>query len=137
MGLPVPEPIAAGYVRHALVSYRAALIVRRIPEAKPLSSFKSVEGTAVWHSAGECVRRFHDAGVYHADLNCMNILAADKIYLIDFDRGRMLPDSAAGNRWKAGNVNRLERSVRKCLGEVDAATRHVLWQAFLSGYGDQ
>ncbi|MGO3296424.1 MAG: 3-deoxy-D-manno-octulosonic acid kinase [Marinobacter sp.] len=133
-GLPVPEPIAAGYRLRGALLYHASLIVRCIPDAVPLS--ECVEDTSsaeIWHLAGACVRRFHNAGVFHADLNCMNILVADQVYLIDFDRGRMMRTQANAS-WKENNLSRLERSVRKCLGHVDAERRARLWHSFLAGY---
>jgi 3-deoxy-D-manno-octulosonic acid kinase len=133
-GLPVPEPVAAGYSRRGQLFYHAAIIVRRISGATPLSEFASPSCVSSWHAAGACVRRFHDAGVFHADLNCMNILVSDQIYLIDFDRGRLMP-SGRGGDWKAANISRLERSVNKTLADLDAPLRQQLWQAFLDGYG--
>jgi len=133
-GLPVPEPVAAGYSRRNQLFYHAAIIVRRIPQARPLSEFASASCISTWRAAGACVRRFHQAGVFHADLNCMNILVADQVYLIDFDRGRMMP-SGGGEDWKAANIGRLARSVNKLLRNLDAPLRDRLWQAFLEGYG--
>ena len=133
-GFPVPEPVAAGYQRRAGVLYHAALIIRRIPGAVPLAEFNAADCLPTWHAAGRCVRRFHDAGVYHADLNCMNILVAEgRVYLIDFDRGRVVP-RGRGDRWKSSNIDRLERSVSKCLSEIEGPARALLWQAFLEGY---
>lgn len=132
-GFPVPEPIAADFRRRGLLFYRAALIVRRIPGASPLSEFTGSDCVRTWWDAGVCVRHFHEAGVFHADLNCTNILVADQIYLIDFDRGRILP-SDHDDRWKAANISRLERSVKKLLASLDASLRDRLWQGFLAGY---
>ncbi|HET8848678.1 MAG TPA: 3-deoxy-D-manno-octulosonic acid kinase [Marinobacter sp.] len=133
LGLPVPEPVAAGYQRTGLLFYRAAIIIRRIPGARPLSEFCSAEHLDLWASAGACVRRFHDAGVFHADLNLMNILISDRVYLIDFDRGRLMPASRPAD-WRDGNIQRLERSVNKCLGDLESGLRRQLWGAFLQGY---
>ncbi|WP_150914419.1 3-deoxy-D-manno-octulosonic acid kinase [Marinobacter halotolerans] len=130
---PVPEPVAAGFSRRALLLYRAALIIRRIPDATPLSDFTDLAHRQTWREAGGCVRRFHDAGVFHADLNCMNILVADQVYLIDFDRGRIMPGQS-NDAWKAANISRLERSVNKLLAGVEPGSREALWQAFLDGY---
>lgn len=132
-GFPVPEPVAAGFSQRGLLFYQAALIIRRIPGAKPLSEFTSASCVATWHAAGRCVRRFHDAGVYHADLNWMNILVADGVYLIDFDRGRLI-SSASKDDWRAANLSRLERSVKKGLGSLDSGVPKRLWQGFLDGY---
>lgn len=131
-GFPVPEPVAAEFHRQGLLFYQASIIIRRIPGAQPLSEFTSDTCTETWRDAGACVRRFHDAGVYHADLNCMNILVADQVYLIDFDRGRQMYGSSADN-WKADNVSRLERSVKKLRG-LKTGLRKTLWNAFLDGY---
>jgi|25BtaG_2_1085352.scaffolds.fasta_scaffold01726_5 3-deoxy-D-manno-octulosonic acid kinase len=133
MALPVPEPIAAGYNRRGRIFYHAYLIVRRISGAQPLSEFASDANAATWRAAGACVRRFHDAQVFHADLNLMNIMVSDQVYLIDFDRGKLM---STGNRgdWKAANIRRLERSLNKCLANLDAGLRARLWAAFLEGY---
>lgn len=133
-GLPVPEPLAAGYRLRGPLLYHASLIVRRIPDARPLAEcIGDTSSREIWHSAGACVRRFHNAGVFHADLNCMNILVADQVYLIDFDRGRMMPENT-GDGWKANNLSRLERSAKKCLKKLSVEEYMQLWQDFLAGY---
>ncbi|WP_339801719.1 3-deoxy-D-manno-octulosonic acid kinase [uncultured Marinobacter sp.] len=132
-GFPVPEPIAAGFSRRRLLFYHASLIVRRIPDARPLSDFTSHSCVATWRAAGLCVRGFHERGVFHADLNCMNILVADRVYLIDFDRGYIVP-AGRHDGWKAANISRLKRSVKKILVNLSPELREKLWQAFLDGY---
>ena len=133
-GLPVPKPVAAGFWRRGQIFYHASIIIQRIPGARPLSGFASIPDLDTWRAAGACIRRFHDARVFHADLNCMNILVSDQVYLIDFDRGRMMTDRA-GDGWKASNISRLERSVHKCLAaSLDMGQRGQLWQALLDGY---
>ena len=62
---------------------------------------------------GQCIARFHRAGVFHADLNAHNVQidAANRIFLLDFDRGRI-----RGRRAAAGgeaNLARLHRSLTK------------------------
>ncbi|PAV25883.1 3-deoxy-D-manno-octulosonic acid kinase [Tamilnaduibacter salinus] len=134
-GLPVPEPIAAGYTRTFGLFCRAAIIVGRIRGSVPLASYWRDEDAPVWYRAGRCVRRFHDHGVYHADLNCSNILVTDQsIHLIDFDRCSLCPDSGPEAGWKRSNLRRLERSFGKMLANVDAASRERLWARFIAGY---
>ncbi|WP_048497789.1 3-deoxy-D-manno-octulosonic acid kinase [Marinobacter subterrani] len=133
MGLPVPEPVAAGFWRYTPLFYQASIIIRRIPGAKPLAEFASEASLDAWRAAGACVCRFHKAGVYHADLNLMNILVSDQVYLIDFDRGKIMPAGNSGD-WQAANIRRLERSLNKCLANLDAGLRARLWGAFLEGY---
>ena len=76
-----------------------------------------------WRRVGGCIRRFHDAGVYHADLNAHNILlgsgppVADEVYLIDFDRGERRAAEAA---WQQANLQRLMRSLEKLARSQDS-----------------
>jgi 3-deoxy-D-manno-octulosonic acid kinase len=89
LGLPVPAAVAAYYARRAGV-YRAAIIVARLPDVRPLASL--LDGRAepgLWPALGRTLARFHAAGVDHADLNANNILidSRGQIFLIDFDRG--------------------------------------------------
>lgn len=133
MGLPVPEAVAAGYQK-AGIGYRAAIIMRRLDSVKPLGDLVSSVSTATWGAIGRLVRRFHDAGVYHADLNCFNILLGDEqIYLIDFDKGQLFSDATGEARWKRENILRLKRSLDK-VREVEQETIAKGWRAFLSGY---
>lgn len=112
-GLPVPGPIAARVVRRGLV-YRADIIMARIENAQALASSLQMARlpSARWEEIGRCLRRFHEAGVDHADLNAHNILLGEQtnIYLIDFDRGRL---RTGGQRWKRKNLSRLHRSLSK------------------------
>ena len=130
VGLPVPQPVAARVVREGVL-YRADLITRRIPGARSLAEVLTTPTDIPWEAMGRCVRRFHDAGVRHADLNAHNILlAADgKVFLIDFDRGaRVAPDV----RWQQGNLARLQRSLCKLAG--GNAPIAAGWARFLDAY---
>lgn len=133
-GLPVPRPVAAR-VEHGGLFYRADLITLRIPAAHSLAQalVEAALPAEHWQAIGACIRRFHDEGVHHADLNAHNILlTADSVHLIDFDRGRL---RAPGN-WQAGNLARLRRSLRKLYNEsLDIAFGDADWQSLLAGYG--
>ncbi len=112
-GLPVPEPIAAQTHRRGLF-YTGSLLTRRIEGALPLADVmvKYCEDRPMWRRTGACIRRFHDYGLVHADLNARNILvdASDGVFLIDFDRARMAGDQPSAF---AGNLRRLRRSLEK------------------------
>ena len=129
-GLPVPRPIAAQYRRSGLF-YRADLMTERLSGAQPLSRLL-LEGSVHeghWHRVGRCVRSFHDAGVYHADLNAHNILIRDDaVFLIDFDRGRI----RAPGSWSRANLDRLLRSLRKVAG--DRPLIDTGWKQLSSAY---
>ena len=96
-----------------------------------------------WQRVGACIRRFHDRGVYHADLNARNILLgnegaseAGKIYLIDFDNGHIRCEpNDDGQGWKAANLARLLRSLNK-FGRLSPGFHFTEddWQQLLTGY---
>ncbi len=117
LGLPVPLPIAARYLRDGF-TYRCDLITRRVPGAKPLSACLDLAPLPAghWRAIGAAVGALHAAAVDHADLNAHNILldAAGKVTVIDFDRGRLRAGAApVAAAWKRRNLSRLQRSLRK------------------------
>lgn len=133
-GLPVPRPVAARYRRAGLI-YRADMITARLPGARPLSR-RLADGTVdgpLWERVGACIRRFHDAGVCHPDLNAHNVLIDDAghVWLVDFDRGRRRPTG----RWREANLARLLRSLHKIgLGLADPDFESSTWQLLLAAY---
>ncbi len=135
-GLPVPAPIAARYVREGKV-YRGDIITERLVGTVPLSA--ALLDTALplltWIAIGRCIRRFHDLGVCHADLNAHNVLLdGTAVYLVDFDRCRLRADGL----WRDGNLVRLRRSLEKVTYGL-AAERFTDsdWHALLDGYQSQ
>ncbi|WP_372613869.1 3-deoxy-D-manno-octulosonic acid kinase [Halomonas sp.] len=124
-GLPVPRPVAAGVTRHG-ATYEAALITVRIPTAHALAERLPHDADdALLETLGRTIRRFHDAGLDHVDLNARNLLidARDKVWLIDLDRCRW----RSPGPWQRANLERLARSVEK-FGAPDAM------QAIRRGY---
>lgn len=115
-GLPVPAPVAAAYWRQGL-TYRAAIIVQRLPDVRPLALLLD---QAVWDTAADAVARLHLAGVWHADLNAFNILidTAGKAWVIDFDRGQQ---GGVSTPARLGNLRRLRRSLEKVGGAAGLA----------------
>jgi len=111
-GLPVPPPVAAHYVRRGL-TYSAELVTERLPDSRSLTDkWLAGETTAAdWQAVGECIRRFHDAGVQHADLNAHNIMLGGdgRVWLLDFDRGRI----RIAGPWQRRALGRLARSLAK------------------------
>lgn len=111
-GLPVPEPIAACYLRRGLF-YRAAILVQRLENVVSLADLVRIDGGAApWEQTGELVARCHRGGLDHIDLNAHNILFHQDGggWVIDLDRcQRRLPQTG----WRLRNLARLERSLRK------------------------
>lgn len=112
--LPVPPPVAARVLLHGPF-YRGDLITVRV-SGRPLSRVALAAGPdpQLMGKLGALLRRFHDHGVFHADLNAHNILVADDgFHLIDFDRGGI----RRPGRWRYRNLARLQRSLKKILAE--------------------
>jgi 3-deoxy-D-manno-octulosonic acid kinase len=133
-GLPSPRPVAA-HVRRRGLTYTADLVTVLMPGVEPLSTrlARGALDADGWARVGACVRRFHDAGVWHADLTAHNlqINAAGEVSLLDFDRGRRRDDGAG---WRQANMARLRRSLDKISRgggiHFDAAS----WAALEAGY---
>jgi 3-deoxy-D-manno-octulosonic acid kinase len=113
LGLPAPRPFAARVVKSGLF-YRADLVTVRLVASASLA--ERLEEDALrqetWREIGRVIRRFHQAWVWHADLNAHNVLlqTGGGIALIDFDRARIRRPAV---RWRKANLGRLLRSLRK------------------------
>lgn len=133
-GLPVPAPAAAGYRRSGAL-YRGDILTRRLPGVRSLAGVLGERDldTGEWRRVGATIRRFHDAGVCHADLNAHNIqLGRDgTVWLLDFDRGRFRRPGA----WRRRNLARLLRSLDKLRARVGGFRyRPDDWRELVAGY---
>lgn len=134
-GLPVPRPVAARVVRSGFF-YAADLITQRLPEVMPLAEVLMARELSEqkWRDLGVTIRRFHQAGFYHADLNARNVLlnGEGQFFLIDFDKGeKRIPQQG----WQQENLERLQRSLRKFKrGEPQFWFDERCWLSLLAGY---
>ena len=117
-GLSVPVPVAARYRRRGLF-YTAELITRSCRPAQPLAKLLAEHDldVRIWTSVGLAIRRFHNAGISHPDLNAYNVLldgvdesSSTEVILVDFDRASL---RRAGHRRQLRNLRRLHRSLLK------------------------
>lgn len=112
-GLPVPRPLVAHCAQIGGFRYRADLITEEIHGAESLASvlMRQRLDLAVWHAIGKTLYRLHRHQIYHADLNCHNLLIDPEaqVWVIDFDKSQVVP----GQRWKPRNLGRLYRSLKK------------------------
>jgi len=130
----VPRPAAARFVRRGTF-YTADLITVRIPDVVSLSQYIAAEdrAEAFWQALGAAIWKFHEAGVYHADMNAYNV-QVDKdgdIWMLDFDKGALLPPGP----WQQETLSRLHRSLKKVL-DLDPKLhfRATNWEQLLEGY---
>lgn len=133
--LPVPPPAAALHTPTGVLSYQADImvvllpgtrnVVQRLDEA-PLSPTE-------WQALGRAIRQLHERQVFHADLNAHNLLldAQGQAFVVDFDKCGLRP----GHAWKAQNLARLQRSLRKEAGRrTPFHWTEADWPHLLAGY---
>ena len=133
--LPVPRPVATLIVRNGLM-YQGSMITERLAAKNTLAeliSKKNLE-TEQWQAIGQCVARFHNHSIYHADLNANNIMLDDTgVSLIDFDKCAEKPDQSNG--WPMQNLARLNRSLLKIQRQQpELHFNESDWQTLLAGY---
>ena len=136
MGLPVPRPIAAMVSKSSAIFCKNDIIIERIAGAQDLFHYLLNQPLHAdgWQAVGATIKQFHQAGVFHSDLNIHNILIDNnqKIWLIDFDRCDI---RSVQSSWQQANLDRLLRSLNKELSL--ASTFHFStenWQQLLAGY---
>jgi len=113
-GLPVPMPLGACWERRGIL-YRGSLATHLLDATDLRDELDNgpADPEDIMRRAGECIRRMHDLGVYHADLQVHNILVTpqQQIYLIDFDKAQRQPRLSQIQR--ARNLLRFRRSLEK------------------------
>ena len=130
----VPRPAAARFCRRGTF-YTADIITVRIPDVVSLSEYIAIadRNEEFWQSVGAAIWKFHEAGVYHADMNAYNI-QIDKdgdIWMLDFDKGAL----KAPGIWQQETLSRLHRSLKKVLGLDPKLYFHAgNWEQLLEGY---
>jgi 3-deoxy-D-manno-octulosonic acid kinase len=132
--LNVPRPAAARFIQRGTF-YTADLITVRIPDVMSLSQYIASEDRdeEFWRSVGAAIWKFHEVGVYHADMNAYN-LQIDKdgdLWMLDFDKGSLRAPGA----WQQQTLSRLHRSLAKIVG-LDPRLHYCdsNWEQLLAGY---
>ena len=127
-GLPVPIPLAAICVRHGRF-YCAALVTRYITGARTLSDClkHNPEQTELLAAkTSQLLALFNEGNVLHADLNLNNIVvdSNDKLWLLDFDRGRFVTMT---EKRQQRSLKRLSRSLNTLVDteKIDAELAKV------------
>ncbi len=130
----VPRPAAARFRRRGTF-YTADIITVRIPDVVSLAEYITGvdHGEAFWQVVGAAIWKFHEAGVYHADMNAYNV-QVDKdgdIWMLDFDKGSL----KVPGPWQQQTLSRLHRSLEKVVGlDPNIRFRTANWEQLLEGY---
>jgi 3-deoxy-D-manno-octulosonic-acid transferase len=143
LGLPVPKPVAAHCQRHNKwlgrhSRYLANILIEHIPNTRNLVQCLR-EGPLppeAWQAVGRAIAHMHSKKVFHSDLNAHNILMNDagQVWLVDFDKCDVRP----GQGWKARNLARLQRSLRKEFPDyTSSASFEADWAVLMSAYSAQ
>lgn len=132
--LNVPRPAAARYCQRGTF-YTCDIITVRIPDVVPLSQYIADEKCSedFWSNTGAAIWRFHEAGVYHADMNAYNLqIDSDgDLWMLDFDKGELRPPGT----WQQQTLSRLHRSLQKII-RLDPSLHFTAgdWEYLLQGY---
>lgn len=142
-GIPTIEPIGAIHQTIFPFFYKSFLISLKIPNVCDLKSFLIKIGNKpsyknlvlkreIIRLVGKLIKKFHDKGFFHRDLQLKNILVAEegKAFLLDFDRCHKKPLIAPDDRIK--NILRLKRSAEKWKRTGLSITRTDQMRFFLS-----
>lgn len=112
-GLPVPKPLGVSWSLRGPL-WRGAFATVEL-SGENLQSHLQRDRDAnpeILAACGAAIRRMHDVGILHADLQVRNIFVHDGVaYLLDFDRARVL--GTVGEALRQSNLLRLRRSFEK------------------------
>jgi tRNA A-37 threonylcarbamoyl transferase component Bud32 len=122
-GVLTVEVVAACIERTWGPFYRGWLITRELAGATDLwgalqdEHYTKPDKRPLLKAVAESIRRMHDQGIYHSDLNLKNVLVRRKdvaieAYIIDFDKAQLFSGSLSSTRVEK-NFKRLDRSLRK------------------------
>jgi 3-deoxy-D-manno-octulosonic acid kinase len=110
--------------------------MEKIPASDSLSRIvlKQAIDDSLWRKIGSTLRRFHQRGAYHDDLNAHNILLTNEhdVFLVDFDKGELRDPQRA---WQMQNLKRLRRSIDKLKAQNSALNfSDNDWKTLMAGY---
>jgi len=120
-GIPVADALAAACLRVWGPLYRHYLVTRELTDCLDLLAWfqrgcSDEDAGFLIRSLADLIRRMHDSGLYHADLNLKNILVsladARRLFIIDWDKSTCRP-APLGCGARRRNVIRLCRSAEK------------------------
>ncbi len=133
-GLPVAKPLGACVWKSGLL-YRAAIMTAFLEDTETLAErlTHSVLDQSIWYQMGSLLKKMQSLGFRHADLNANNLLIDrnSKIYIIDFDKGRLMKRL---DNWQWSALYRLQRSLVKIDRQQTLNYRDDDWQVLMDGY---
>jgi 3-deoxy-D-manno-octulosonic acid kinase len=140
-GAPVLEVLAAVTRRNG-IGWRHGLVTREVTGARDLATIlldaRGRERRAAIAAAGHAVRKLHDAGLDHADLNVKNVLfAGQDALVIDLDKGTLGPGPLADTARRRNLVRLLRSFVKLSIASGSTSPRDPLRFARAYARGDR
>ena len=145
LGVATPRVVAAAVHVHGLC-YRGDIAREWLDQARDLASCLLNEPvldadarSACLRAAGALVRRVHDAGLLHPDLNLRNILidwrqGTPEAMILDLEKCRLQPKLRKAQR--QAMLARLERSLRKLSRHSARQVSAGEWAIFTQAYDE-
>ena len=133
-GIPTPEPLLLLAIPGPPGLWRGWLATEDLPDAVPLERWLGTpEEPAIVREAMRIVRRMHDAGIEHRDLNLGNLLVRPSsgghdVVVLDLDDAR-IHAGALGFAARRRALRRLERSTAKRTGRPSFDGWYVAYAA--------
>ncbi|HOV32892.1 MAG TPA: lipopolysaccharide kinase InaA family protein [Candidatus Hydrogenedens sp.] len=133
--IPVPDYLGGFWIKKYGL-YKCGIITKYIPYAITLEEFLNSDSfllskkQEILNQCGSVIKKMHDIGILHNDLQLRNILIdtdSNSIFLIDFDKAKFKTN--LNNFYRSQNLLRLKRSFIK--RDIDLN----LFNLLLSGYG--
>lgn len=125
-GLNAPQVLGVVLEKEVFFLHRGAILLRQIPgsldlqayfQADPKQRMSYGRRSQVIRNVAREIRKMHEAGFYHRDLNLKNILVQEggRVFVIDFDGSRRYNPLSV--RLCTKNLFRFNRSVEKAKRE--------------------
>jgi len=137
-GIPTPEMIGGVRWRRFPGLFRWEIATREVEGARTLAEALDQEADRaavgrLLETTARLLRRFHDAGFLHRDLNAHNIIFAPggEAMIVDLDGGRLM--AKVSPRLRLRNLARLYRSLHK-LGVAPRVVSDADWLRFFEAY---
>ena len=127
-GLPVISPLGCTIQRLGGPLFRYQLLTRVEAGGHNLLERLRSGERGLEKPCAQALRRLHDGGIFHNDLNLANFIIGERgVVICDLDRGRL--HTRLSLKQRAANIQRLTRSVRK-----QQLTEHFSMTAFCEAY---
>lgn len=146
-GIRVPEVLAAKVERVLGPFYKGDIAYKEIPDSvnlldylnrlngKPMKEKISLKREIII-SLAEAIKKMHNSGIYHGDLNVRNVLIQNfvqeiRIYLLDFDCSKIKEKLTLRDRIK--NLARFNRSCEKWRAPITSTDKLRFFLSYAKG----